>query len=86
MTTCKLDKRQWRTVFGRLSKTLEGKQPEIEVASLCLGDQVEAAWSPMEERDMLRADWLVAIVQNMALTAVHEFAGACFEFPGFSFR
>jgi len=29
-------------VFDRLSKTLQGKQAEIEVASLSLGDQVEA--------------------------------------------
>jgi hypothetical protein len=47
MTTRKLDKRQWRTVFDRLSKTLEGKQAEIEVASLSLGDQVEAEWLPL---------------------------------------
>jgi Family of unknown function (DUF5335) len=31
-------------VFDRLSKTLQGKQAEIEVASLSLGDQVEAEW------------------------------------------
>jgi hypothetical protein len=47
MTTRKLDKSQWRTVFDRLSKTLEGKQAEIEVASLSLGDQVEAEWLPL---------------------------------------
>ena len=34
-------------VFDRLSKTLEGKQAEIEVASLSLGDQVEAEWLPL---------------------------------------
>jgi hypothetical protein len=44
MTARKLDKSQWRTFFDRLSKTLEGKQAEIEVASLSLGDQVEAEW------------------------------------------
>ena len=38
MTTRKLDKTQWRTFFDRLSKTLEGKQAEIEVASLSLGN------------------------------------------------
>jgi hypothetical protein len=47
MTTRKLDKNQWRTFFDRLSKTLEGKQAEIEVASLSLGDQVEAEWLPL---------------------------------------
>ena len=47
MTTRKLDKSQWRTFFDRFSKTLEGKQAEIEVASLSLGDQVEAKWLPL---------------------------------------
>jgi hypothetical protein len=31
-------------VFDRLSKTLQGKQAEIEVTSLSLGDQVETEW------------------------------------------
>jgi len=44
MTTRKLDKAQWRTFFDRLSTTLESKQAEIEIASLHLGDQVEADW------------------------------------------
>jgi hypothetical protein len=47
MTARKLDKSQWRTFFDRLSKTLEGKQAEIEVASLSLADQVEAEWLPL---------------------------------------
>jgi hypothetical protein len=47
MTARKLDKSQWRTFLDRLSKTLEGKQAEIEVASLSLGDQVEAEWLPL---------------------------------------
>ncbi len=44
MTTRKLDKAQWKVFFDRFSKTLEGKQAEIEVASLALGNQVEAEW------------------------------------------
>lgn len=47
MTTRKLDKTQWRTFLDRLSTTLEGKQAEIEIASLRLGDQVEADWLPL---------------------------------------
>src|SRR6516165_9427345 len=39
MTTRKLDKKQWRTFFDRVSTTLEGKEAEIEIASLRLGDQ-----------------------------------------------
>ena len=47
MATRKLDKTQWRTFFDRVSKMLEGKQAEIEVVSLGLGDQVEADWLPL---------------------------------------
>jgi len=47
MTIRKLDKKEWQPFFDRLSKTMEGKQAEIEVASLTLGDQVEAEWPPL---------------------------------------
>jgi hypothetical protein len=47
MTTRKLEKKQWNTFFDHVSKMLEGKQAEIEVASLALGDQVEAEWLPL---------------------------------------
>jgi uncharacterized protein DUF5335 len=47
MTTRKLDKKQWRTFFDGVSTMLEGKEAEIEVASLRLGDQVEAEWLPL---------------------------------------
>jgi hypothetical protein len=44
MTIRKLEKSQWRAFFDGISKLLEGKQAEIEVASLALGDQLEAEW------------------------------------------
>ncbi len=47
MATRKLDKEQWKTFFDRVSKMLEVKQAEIEVASLSLGDQVQAEWLPL---------------------------------------
>jgi Family of unknown function (DUF5335) len=47
MTVHKLEKEQWRPFFDRLSKGLDGKQAEIEIASLYLGDQVEAEWLPL---------------------------------------
>jgi len=47
MAMRKLDKTQWRTFFDRVPKMLEGKQAEIEVISLGLGDQVEAEWLPL---------------------------------------
>jgi hypothetical protein len=63
MTARKLDKSQWRTFFDRPSKTLEGKQAEIELPRYPLairsrrsgcpctrGDQVEAEWLPLHAR------------------------------------
>jgi hypothetical protein len=47
MTVQKLEKEQWRSFFDRVSKGLKGKQAEIEIASLDLGDQVEAEWLPL---------------------------------------
>jgi hypothetical protein len=47
MTTRKLDKKQWRAFFDGVTTMLEGKQAEIEVASLRLGDQVGAEWLPL---------------------------------------
>jgi hypothetical protein len=47
MATVKLDKGVWQTYFDRISKSVVGKQAEIEVASLNLGDQIEAEWVPL---------------------------------------
>jgi hypothetical protein len=43
----RLDKSEWHPFFDRITKGLVGKQAEIEVASLALGDQVEAEWLPL---------------------------------------
>jgi hypothetical protein len=47
MPTQKLEKSKWRAFFDRATKVLIGKSAEIEVASLALGDQVEAEWIPL---------------------------------------
>jgi len=47
MATVKLDKGAWHSYFDRISKSVVGKQAEIEVASLDIGDQVEAEWVPL---------------------------------------
>lgn len=47
MATRKLDKAEWNPLLARVSKSLVGKRAEIEVASLKLGDQVEAEWLPI---------------------------------------
>jgi hypothetical protein len=47
MAVRKIDKRDWRTFFDWLSQGLLGARTEIEVASLDLGDQIEAEWLPL---------------------------------------
>ncbi len=47
MTVRKLEKTEWHPFLDRLSKTLDGCQAEIEVASLRLGDQTQATWLPL---------------------------------------
>jgi acylphosphatase len=40
----KLDKSQLRALFDHVTKQLQGKAVEVEVASLQLGNQVQAEW------------------------------------------
>lgn len=44
MTVRTLEKTEWHSYFDRMAKGLVGKRAEIEVASLELGDQIEAEW------------------------------------------
>ncbi|RMF13048.1 MAG: hypothetical protein D6757_08665 [Alphaproteobacteria bacterium] len=45
--TREIPRSEWREYFDRISKSLEGKLAEVEVAALTLGDQVEAEWVPI---------------------------------------
>jgi hypothetical protein len=49
MASQKLEKTAWRPYFDHVSKQLVAgsKRAEIEVASLRLGDQIEAEWLPL---------------------------------------
>jgi hypothetical protein len=47
MAPRQLDKADWRGFFDQVSKILIGKRVEIELASLALGDQIEAEWLPL---------------------------------------
>jgi hypothetical protein len=44
METCKLDRSEWKTFFDIYSDLLTGKYAAVEVASLSVGDQIEAGW------------------------------------------
>jgi Family of unknown function (DUF5335) len=43
----KLNKPQLRQLFDRITKQLKGKRAEVEVASLRLGDQIQADTVPL---------------------------------------
>ena len=47
MINRKIDKKEWKQFFDFLSKQVEGTLAEIQVASLKLGDQIEAEWLPV---------------------------------------
>ena len=47
MAVRKIDEPEWRAFFDWLSQGLLGARAEIEVASLDLGDQIEAEWLPL---------------------------------------
>jgi hypothetical protein len=47
MSVQQVDKSGWTIFFDTLTKTLVGKRAEIEVASLDIGDQIEAEWAPL---------------------------------------
>jgi hypothetical protein len=48
MAIAKLEKNAWQSYFDHLSKTVSGKQAEIEIAALDIGVQVEADWLPLQ--------------------------------------
>jgi hypothetical protein len=47
MAVRKLEKPEWEAYFDIVTKALVGKRAEIEVASMDLGDQIEAEWLPL---------------------------------------
>lgn len=47
MAIRKLEKAEWRAFFDRMSKGMPGKRAEIEIASLALGNEIEAEWLPL---------------------------------------
>ena len=47
MSVHEVAKSNWKPFFETLTRTLVGKRAEVEVASLDLGDQIEAQWAPL---------------------------------------
>lgn len=42
-----IEQASWDAFFDNLTRTLVGKQAEIEVAALDLGDQIQVQWAPL---------------------------------------
>lgn len=47
MAAEQIERTRWGAFFDNLTEILVGKQAEIEVAGLGLGDQIEAEWAPL---------------------------------------
>ncbi len=47
MALTKLEKSTWHPYFDNVSKILDGKEAEVEIASLDIGAQIEAEWLPL---------------------------------------
>jgi hypothetical protein len=47
MSIRKLARSEWQSYCDRVSKGLEGKRAQVEVAALPLGDQIAAKWVPI---------------------------------------
>jgi hypothetical protein len=47
MSVHQVARSNWKAFFDTMTGTLVGKRAEVEVASLDLGDQIEAEWSPL---------------------------------------
>ena len=47
MAAEQIERAQWGPFLDNLTRILVGKQAEIEVAALDLGDQIEAQWAPL---------------------------------------
>jgi hypothetical protein len=47
MKSRQIDKAHWQSFFDTMSKLIQAKRAEIEIAGLGLGDQIEAEWLPV---------------------------------------
>jgi Family of unknown function (DUF5335) len=61
MAAAEIDRSRWGPYLDSLTNSLIGKQAEIEVVSLDLGDQIEAEWTPLIGVTYDRKDDLIEI-------------------------
>jgi hypothetical protein len=61
MAATEIDRNGWAPFLDGVTNSLIGKQAEIEVVSLDLGDQIEAEWTPLIGITYDRKDDLIEI-------------------------
>lgn len=61
MAATEIDRNGWAPFLDGVTNSLIGKQAEIEVVSLDLGDQIEAEWAPLIGITYDRKDDLIEI-------------------------
>ncbi len=61
MAAEQIERTRWAPFFDSVTKTLVGKQVHIDVASLDLGDQIQAEWAPLIGITYDRKDDLIEI-------------------------
>ena len=61
MAATEIDRSSWAPFLDTVTNSLMGKQAEIEVVSLDLGDQIEAEWTPLIGMTYDRKDDLIEI-------------------------
>ena len=61
MAATEIDRNGWAPFLDAVTNSLIGKQAEIEVVSLDLGDQIEAEWTPLIGITYDRKDDLIEI-------------------------
>ena len=67
----KLDSAQWQSFFDRVSKGLAGKEAEIEVEGLDIGDEIEAEWIPLTGISYDPKDNVLSIFSNDLEHMIH---------------
>jgi hypothetical protein len=82
----KLPNTAWQAYFDAMSKAMDGTQAEIEVASLGLGDQIEAEWVGLDGITYDPKDDLLEIILGDLDHLIHKPREIWVDEAGFSLQ
>ena len=71
MAATQIDRDRWAPFLETITDSLAGKQAEIEVVSLGLGDQIQAEWAPLIGIAYDRKDDLIEIASEKLDHLIH---------------